>query len=73
VLIFRGLEACEADEAVVGDEEYGDADEGVEVDCGEAVAFERAEWARKAARKFERKGRFVGILADMDMMLELVR
>lgn len=60
VVMVRGAEAVAGYE-VVG---WCVEEEGFETEEGFACVLVRAEWARKAARKLERKGRLVGILMD---------
>ena len=59
VVIVRGFEGevcdCVVDEVC----------EGCDEDAEEALPCCMAEWARKAARKFERKGRLVGMVVDV--------
>jgi hypothetical protein len=62
VVMVRGFEGCCCWAEVV--EVWDGWEEG---EAEEALPCWIAEWALKAARKFERKGRWVGILASFFM------
>jgi len=67
VVIVRGFEGCD-EEVVVCDV----CDCWVECEEGEALLW-IALWALKAARKLERKGRWVGILASLFSMYRVFK
>jgi hypothetical protein len=66
VVIVRGLEVV-----VFGYEEVLGEEWEVDVGWEEAFPCWMAEWARKAARKLERKGRFVGISFSFSFLFSL--